>query len=83
MAEATEQALAPERAAELARGGAQLVDVREPGEHDAGHIAGDRLIPFNELRDRIATLDRGRPVVLYCRGGDRSAAAAEALRAAG
>jgi rhodanese-related sulfurtransferase len=76
--------LAPGRAAELARdGGAQLVDVRNPDEHEAGHIAGDRLIPFNELKDRAATLDQTRPVVLYCRGGDRSAAAVQALRASG
>lgn len=76
--------LPPEQAAGLVRdGGAQLVDVRNPDEHEAGHIAGDTPIPFNDLKDRIGELDQERPVVLYCRGGDRSAAAVQALRASG
>jgi rhodanese-related sulfurtransferase len=76
--------LPPERASELMRdGAAQLVDVRTPKEHDAAHIAGDELIPFNELRDRVSTLDQERPLVLYCRSGDRSGAAVQALRASG
>ena len=76
--------LSPERAAQMARdGGAQVVDVRTPAEHDAGHIRGDEAIPFNELKDRVGTLDQSKPVLLYCRGGDRSAAAVQALRASG
>lgn len=84
MAEATETTeLEPERVAELAREGAQLVDVRNPDEHQAGHVAGDRLIPFDRLKDESGSLDRERPVVLYCRSGDRSGAAVQALRASG
>jgi rhodanese-related sulfurtransferase len=75
--------LGPERAAEMAREGAQVVDVRGEDEHEAGHIAGDRLIPFDRLKDEAASIDQGRPVVLYCRSGDRSAAAVQALRASG
>ena len=33
----------------LARGEIQLVDVREPYEHEAGRIAGDRLIVLTQL----------------------------------
>jgi rhodanese-related sulfurtransferase len=76
--------LAPERAAELIRdGGAKLVDVRHAAEHEAGHIAGDELIVFDELKDRAGELPKDAPVVVYCRGGDRSGAAAQALRASG
>ena len=81
----TEQSteLAPERAAELAREGAPVIDVRGADEHEAGHIGGDRLIPFDRLKDEAGTLPQDQPVVLYCRGGDRSSAAVQALRASG
>lgn len=84
MAETSESTeLAPERAQELARDGAPLIDVRGDDEHEAGHIAGDRPIPFDRLKDEAASLPQDQPVVLYCRSGDRSAAAAQALRASG
>jgi rhodanese-related sulfurtransferase len=62
---------------------AQLVDVRAPHEWEAGHIAGAIHVPLDELGERVADLDRDRPVVLYCRGGSRSTMATEALAAAG
>jgi rhodanese-related sulfurtransferase len=80
---ADETTIAPARAQELTSEGAQLVDVRGDDEHAAGHIPGDRHIRFDMLKDEAATLDQGRPVVLYCRSGDRSGPAADALRASG
>ncbi len=61
----------------------QLIDVREPYEHEAGHIDGTRLIELVQLSSQAATLERERPVVFYCRVGGRSLMAAQALRAAG
>ncbi len=62
----------------------QLVDVRTPEEREAGRIAADTAhIPFEELHARAAELDKDRPVVFYCRSGDRSAAAADAFAASG
>ena len=78
-----ETQLPPERVATLLKEGAQLVDVRTPEEHSAGHIAGDRHIPVPELTEAAGELDRSRPLVLYCRGGERSASAAEAFAASG
>ena len=76
--------LPPERAAEFARErGAKLIDVRGLDEHEAGHIPGDTAIPFDQLKDRAAELGQGEPVVFYCRSGDRSGAAVQALRASG
>jgi rhodanese-related sulfurtransferase len=76
--------LVPEEAEVAIReGDVQLVDVRHADEHEAGHIAGDRLIPFDRLKDEVETLDRDRPVLLYCRSGERSGTAADALRASG
>jgi rhodanese-related sulfurtransferase len=74
----------PERASELVRTGeAQLVDVREPYEHEAGRIEGARHIELNHLTEQASAIDRERPVIFYCRVGSRSALAAQAFRAAG
>jgi rhodanese-related sulfurtransferase len=72
-----------EVAALLERAEIQLVDVREPYEHEAGRIAGDRLVALTDLATQAHTIDRDRPVVFYCRSGSRSAMATEAFRGAG
>lgn len=63
--------------------GAQLVDVRADHEWDAGHIAGATHLPLPELPQRVDELDKDRPVVVYCRGGNRSSMATAALADAG
>jgi rhodanese-related sulfurtransferase len=65
------------------RGDVQLIDVRQRHEYDAGHIPGGRLIELADLSSQAATIDRDRPVVVYCRSGGRSAMATEALQQAG
>jgi rhodanese-related sulfurtransferase len=85
MPETTELSIDPQRLAEWVGEDPQLqvVDVREPYEREAGHIADTRHIELNRLSAEAATLDRDRPVVFYCRVGARSTMAAQALRAAG
>jgi rhodanese-related sulfurtransferase len=61
----------------------QLIDVREIHEHEAGRIAGDRLIVLGDLSAEAHTIDQGRPVVFYCRSGARSAMATQAFSEAG
>lgn len=61
----------------------QVIDVREPYEHEAGHIAGTRHIELVRLSSQAGTVERERPVVFYCRVGARSDMAAQAFRAAG
>jgi rhodanese-related sulfurtransferase len=63
--------------------GAQLIDVRADHEWELGRIAGAGHLPLAELADRTSEIDKGRPVVFYCRGGNRSTMATEALAAAG
>jgi rhodanese-related sulfurtransferase len=63
--------------------GAQLIDVRAEHEWEAGRISGATHLPLDELVERRGEIDRARPVVLYCRGGNRSTMAADALAAAG
>lgn len=80
----TETELSPERVAEmLAAGEAQLVDVRQDFEWEAGRIAGARHIPLDTLPSRAGEVDRERPVIFGCRSGARSAMATEAFRASG
>ena len=67
-----------------AAGEVQLVDVRTTEERQAGRIPDDSAhIPFEELLSRAGELDKGRPIVFYCRVGERSAAAADAFAASG
>ena len=61
----------------------ELVDIREPHEHEAGRIAGSRHLPLDRLAVEAASLPTTRPVVFYCRVGGRSSMAAQALRRAG
>ena len=72
-----------EEAQALLEDGAQLVDVRAPHEWEAGRISGAVHLPLDELAERAGELDAGRPVVLYCRGGNRSSMATEALAESG
>jgi rhodanese-related sulfurtransferase len=72
-----------EQAKKLIEEGAQLVDVRVDHEWDAGHLPGATHVPLAELAERTGEIDRDRPVVLYCRGGNRSTMAAAALAEAG
>jgi rhodanese-related sulfurtransferase len=72
-----------EEAQKLIEDGAQLVDVRADHEWDAGRISGATHIPLAELVERTGEIDKGRPVVLYCRGGTRSTMATDALAEAG
>ena len=61
----------------------QLVDVRQPDEVAGGTLPGAVNIPLDVLPERIEELDRDRRVVLLCRSGGRSTAAAELLTALG
>ena len=76
--------LTPQEAAERVEAGqADLIDVREPYEWEAGHIAESRHVPLAELAGFAQTLDPARPVVFVCRVGGRSAMATDAFRRAG
>ena len=72
-----------EEARKLLDEGAQLIDVRADHEWEAGRIAGATHLPLDELPQRAGEVERDRPVVVYCRGGNRSAMAAAALAEAG
>ena len=53
-------------------GSVTLLDVRTPREYAGGHIEGFRLIPVDELRERLEELEPGKPVYVICQSGLRS-----------
>jgi rhodanese-related sulfurtransferase len=67
----------------LADGSAQVIDVREAYERDAGHIPGSRHIALGTLASEAESIDRDRPVIFHCHVGSRSLMAAQAFRQAG
>ena len=85
MAEAPQEPreVSREEARKLLDEGAQLIDVRADHEWETGHIAGASHIALDELAQRAGEIDKDRPVVLYCRGGNRSTMATAALAEAG
>ena len=60
----------------------QLIDVREPYEYQIAQIGG-KLIPQNDVPQRLGEIDRNREVVVHCRSGARSQRIAEFLKQAG
>jgi rhodanese-related sulfurtransferase len=82
-AEEATREVSRDEAQKLIEGGAQLVDVRAEHEWNAGHIGGAKHVPLAELAERTGEIDKELPVVLYCRGGNRSTMAADALTDAG
>jgi len=76
--------LPPQRLAEMLDGGdVDLIDVRREHEWEAGRIPGARRVEVNDLPEEAKSLDRNKPVVLYCRSGSRSELAADGLSAGG
>ena len=64
---------------------ANLVDVRTPDEYTSGHLAGAQNIDFYDesFKDRMAKLDKTKPVFIYCKSGGRSGKALNQLTAMG
>lgn len=64
----------------VAEGSVRLLDVRTPQETSQGIIPGAVLIPVQELEERFREIPKdGRKTLVYCAGGQRSAAACEFL----
>ena len=60
-----------------------VVDVRNAGEFESGHIPGSIHIPYAELARRVGELPRDRPVATVCKAGKRSGLAASILQREG
>jgi adenylyltransferase/sulfurtransferase len=75
---------AQELASRIAAGEAvHLLDVREPHELEIARLPGSQLIPLGQLAARLSELDSADEMVVFCKGGTRSARALELLVSAG
>ncbi len=75
----------PEFRAASAQPGTVVLDVRTPEEFAQGHLPGAVLADVNapDFAAKVAALDPSRPYAVYCRSGNRSQVAVDALRQAG
>jgi rhodanese-related sulfurtransferase len=73
------------KATRLYNDDALVLDVREDKEFAAGHIPKAKHIPLGQLANRIQELEKfkGKPVLVTCRSGQRSARACGMLKKAG
>jgi rhodanese-related sulfurtransferase/rubrerythrin len=60
-----------------------LLDVRQPGEYEEGHLPGATLIPLPDLGERLGEIDSKKPTIVYCAIGGRSRMAAQMLAGKG
>jgi molybdopterin/thiamine biosynthesis adenylyltransferase/rhodanese-related sulfurtransferase len=60
-----------------------ILDVREPFEYEIARIENSKLIPLDELPERLGELNQDAEIVALCHSGGRSASAIEFLRASG
>ena len=63
----------------ISAGDVEVIDVRRDYEFEAGHIPGARHLDLNDLAANADSLPKDRPVVFYCRSGNRSAAALQLM----
>jgi adenylyltransferase/sulfurtransferase len=61
----------------------KLVDVREPHELEISKLPNATNIPLGQLAARLSELDSAEEMVVFCKGGTRSARALELLVSAG
>jgi rhodanese-related sulfurtransferase len=64
-------------------GGVELVDVREPFEHEIARIEGARLVPMRQIPEHIGALSKEKHLLIHCHHGGRSLRVTEFLRAQG
>ncbi len=67
----------------LDTGEAVLIDVREVGEYEEGHIPGAVNIPLRTLAQNLDKVPADQPVMVYCASGHRAGLATSALRTLG
>lgn len=73
------------KATRLFNDDALVLDVREDKEYAAGHIPKAKHIPLGQLGKRLQELEKfkGKPILVTCRSGHRSARACGMLKKAG
>ena len=56
----------------LVENNAFIIDAREKGEFESGHLKNAVNIPLSEFRERLTEIPTDKPVYIHCRSGQRS-----------
>ena len=67
------------KALEMSKAGAVLIDVRTPAEVAEGMVPGAINIPLQEIEQRLSEFPKDKDLLIYCRSGKRSMAASNFL----
>jgi rhodanese-related sulfurtransferase len=72
---------APQAKAMIDKNAPLVLDVRTPQEFYSGHLPGAKLIPLQQLAERLSEIEdyKDKDIVVYCRSGNRSTVAGEIL----
>lgn len=68
---------------EKIQNGAQIIDVRTPGEYQQGHLKNSKNIPLDKLMGQVSKLKKDVPIITVCASGMRSGSAKSLLKNAG
>lgn len=70
---------------QIEAGSVQLIDIRTPGEFNQAHIVGSINYDYYQrtFMSQMSTLDKSKPIYIYCRSGNRTGNASKKLKAAG
>ena len=82
----TVELISPEEMKEITQiEGVQLIDVRTPEEYDEGYIEGFQNLDYysDSFMQDIEKLDKSKPIVVYCKSGNRSGKCAQKMFEAG
>lgn len=63
--------------------GSPVFDVRQPDEYEEAHAPGVRLVPLDQVPERVEEFPTDERVYVICKSGGRSAKAVEFLRTRG
>jgi rhodanese-related sulfurtransferase len=63
------ETIAPERAAELVKDGAVLIDIRETSEHASENIPGARHHALSQIDSRHPARDGDTVLIFHCKSG--------------
>jgi rhodanese-related sulfurtransferase len=69
----------------IEKGDVTILDVRTAGEVGSGYIDGAENIDWyaSDFKERVAKLDKAKPVYIYCASGGRSSSALSTVKALG
>jgi rhodanese-related sulfurtransferase len=62
------------------KNGAQVLDVRKPGEWSVSHLKDATFLPLADFPGSLEGLDKNKPYVVHCGGGYRSMTAISIMK---